>query len=168
MELNKIVLLPIPTDWRDSNSPIGDGLSLLNGFLQNLSLICAVTSTILKRTTCATYFGHFLLCEVKKIVLITYDTHLIPAHWNGYQNDFFHFTQQKMSKIRCVSSTFQYGWSNRWAIDFVTTHWATIGHHPWDCWSPSSPLGWVVKRFFSTPWQNKIEKRRKFKSYFTY
>ena len=26
--------------------------------------------------------------------------------------------------------------------------------------------GNVVKRFFSTPWQNKIEKRRKFKSYF--
>jgi len=70
MELKKIVLLPIPTGWRDSNSPMGDGLSLLNGFLQNLSLICAVTSTILKRTTYATYFGHFLLCEVKKIVLI--------------------------------------------------------------------------------------------------
>ena len=70
MELEKIVLLPIPTGWRDSNSPMGDGLSLLNGFLQNISLICAVTSTILKRTTYATYFGHFLLCEVKKIVLI--------------------------------------------------------------------------------------------------
>ena len=28
-------------------------------------------------------------------------------------------------------------------IDFVKTHWATIGHHPWACWSPSSPLEWV-------------------------
>ena len=26
MELKKIVLLPIPTGWRDSNSPMGDGL----------------------------------------------------------------------------------------------------------------------------------------------
>ena len=36
MELNKIVLLPIPTGWGDSNRPMGDGLWLLNGFLQNL------------------------------------------------------------------------------------------------------------------------------------
>ena len=50
--------------------------------------------------------------------------------------------------------------------NFVKHHWWLIGHHPWDCWSPSSPLEWVVKRFFSTPWQNKIEKRPKFKSYF--
>ena len=50
--------------------------------------------------------------------------------------------------------------------NFVKHHWWLIGHHPWDCWSPSSPLEWVVKRFFSTPWQNKIEKRQKFKSYF--
>jgi hypothetical protein len=70
MELKKIVLLPIPTGWRDSNSSMGDGLSKLNGLLQNLSLVCAVTSSILKRTTYATYFGHFSLCEVKKIVLI--------------------------------------------------------------------------------------------------
>ena len=42
MELNKIVLLPIPTGWRDSNSPMGDGLSSLNGFLQDLSLIYAL------------------------------------------------------------------------------------------------------------------------------
>ena len=34
MELEKIVLLPIPTGWRDSNSPMGDGLSKLNGFFQ--------------------------------------------------------------------------------------------------------------------------------------
>ena len=40
----KIIFLPIPTGWRDSNSPMGDGLSTINGFLQNLSLICAVTS----------------------------------------------------------------------------------------------------------------------------
>ena len=38
----------------------------------------AVTSTILKRTTYATYFGHFLLCEVKKIVLIP-----ISMSWMG-------------------------------------------------------------------------------------
>ena len=52
--------------------------------------------------------------------------------------------------------------------NFVKHHWWLKGHHPWDCWSPSSPLEWVVKRFFSTPWQNKIGKCRKFKSYFTY
>ena len=23
------------------------------------------------------------------------------------------------------------------------TDWARISHHPWDCWSPSSPLEWV-------------------------
>ena len=34
MELKKIVLLPIPTGWRDSNSSMGDGLSKLNGFFQ--------------------------------------------------------------------------------------------------------------------------------------
>ena len=38
MELNKIVLLPIPTGWGDSNRPTSDGLWSLNGFLQNLSL----------------------------------------------------------------------------------------------------------------------------------
>ena len=27
----------IPTGWRDSNSPMGDGLSTINGFSQNLS-----------------------------------------------------------------------------------------------------------------------------------
>jgi hypothetical protein len=37
MELEKIVLLPIPTGWRDSNSPMGDGLSTINGVLQSLS-----------------------------------------------------------------------------------------------------------------------------------
>ena len=42
MELEKIVLLPIPTGWRDSNSPMGDGLSTINGVLQSLSLICAL------------------------------------------------------------------------------------------------------------------------------
>jgi hypothetical protein len=57
---------------------MGDGLSLLNGFLQNISLICAVTSTILKHTTYTTYFGHYLLSEVKKIVLIP-----ISMSWMG-------------------------------------------------------------------------------------
>ena len=80
MELKTIVLLPIPTGWRDSNSPMGDGLSLLNGFLQNISLICAVTSTILKRTTYATFFWTFFVVWSEEN---RFDTHFNGL--DGYQ-----------------------------------------------------------------------------------
>ena len=68
MELKKIVLLPIPTGWRDSNSPMGDGLSTINGVLQSLSLIWAVTSTVLGALTKFDVFWTFYVFEVKKIV----------------------------------------------------------------------------------------------------
>ena len=46
-------------------------------------------------------------------------------------------------------------------------HWARIGHL--GVLESLQPVGMgSIKRFFSTPWQNKIEKCRKFKSYFTY
>ena len=70
MELKKIVLLPIPTGWRDSNSPMGDGLSSLNGVLQILSLIWAVTSTVLGALTKFDVFWTLYVFEVKKIVLL--------------------------------------------------------------------------------------------------
>ena len=68
MELEKIVLLPIPTGWRDSNSPMGDGLSTINGVLQSLSPIWAVTSTVLGALTKFDVFWTFYVFEVKKIV----------------------------------------------------------------------------------------------------
>jgi len=78
MELKKIVLLPIPTGWRDSNSPMGDSLIHHQWvFTKFIAHLCC-TSSILKRTAYATYFGHFLLCEVKKIVLIP-----ISMGWMG-------------------------------------------------------------------------------------
>ena len=78
MELKKIVLLPIPTGWRDSNSPMGDGLSTINGVLQILSLIWAVTSTVLGALTKFDVFWTLYVFEVKKIVLIP-----ISMGWMG-------------------------------------------------------------------------------------
>ena len=68
--MKKIVLLPILTGWRDSNSLIGDGLSTINGVLQILSLIWAVTSTVLGALTKFDVFWTLYVFEVKKIVLL--------------------------------------------------------------------------------------------------
>jgi len=70
MELKKIVLLPIPTGWRDSNSPMGDGLVHHQWCFTKFVTHLGCYFPVLKRTTYATYFGHFLLCEVMKIVLL--------------------------------------------------------------------------------------------------
>ena len=54
--------------------------TLLNGFLQNISLICAVTSTILKRTTYATFFWTFFVVWSEEN---RFDTHFNGL--DGYQ-----------------------------------------------------------------------------------
>jgi hypothetical protein len=80
MELKKIVLLPIPTGWRDSNSPMGDGLWLLNGLLQNLSLICYFIHTSSTDTEMYYLRNVFLdiFCCVKWRKLFWY-----PFQWAG-------------------------------------------------------------------------------------
>ena len=182
MELEKIVLLPIPTGWRDSNSPMGDGLSTINGVLQNLSLIWAVTSTVLGALTKFDVFWKFY------ILCLWSEKNRFTTHFNGLeglqQSHGQYPTNHQWFVTNIVDQKCTY-WTKRvftpyWKknlssarrredqmmTNFVKHHWWLIGHHPWDCWSPSNPLEWVVKRFFSTPWQNKIEKRPKFKSYF--
>ena len=181
MELKKIVLLPIPTGWRDSNSPMGDGLSTINGVLQSLSLIWAVTSTVLGALTKFDVFWTFYVFEVKKIVYYSLQwaggTPTVP--WAIPYQPSMVCHKYSRSEMHLLNETrFHAYWKknlssarrreDQMMTNFVKHLWWLIGHYPWDCWSPSSPLEWVVKRFFSTTWQNKIEKRRKFKSYFTY
>ena len=111
----EIGLLSSPIGWMGSNSPMGDSLSTINGFLQNLSLVHNVMC-----------FFFFLICKT-----LAYFNH--------------------QSKV----------------IDFVKTHWATIGHHPWACWSPSSPLEWVAKTvLFNSTTKINRKKRPKFEVLF--
>ena len=60
MELKKIVLLPIPTGWRDSNSPMGDGLYsaqwVFTKFIAHLCCYFNHTETYYLRNVFWTFF----------------------------------------------------------------------------------------------------------------
>ena len=112
-------IYPIQQDGGTANSAIGDGLSL-NWFLQHLSLIiCALFSAAACSAVCADNLVATTFSSVQISVisddrlflmrqLIDGSSSWVIDGWSVGWLSSLH-TTTKMSKIRCVSSVFQYG-----------------------------------------------------------
>jgi hypothetical protein len=124
MESEKIVLLPIPTGWRDSNSPMGDGLSTIFEFLQKIIITwSSLLRALLKknsvwRENAFRSISAFLIdyiCDKPLMVdRVSSMGVLIPVSNSpmGSKTIFLHFKDIKCSVCVKIASVSKYGGSN--------------------------------------------------------